>query len=62
MTDDPTKRGPQDRSRISLNEDYEVGYWTNALGVTSEQLREAVAQVGNSAEKVREFLRKQQAA
>jgi hypothetical protein len=27
MADDPTKRGSQDRSRINLNEDYEVRYW-----------------------------------
>jgi hypothetical protein len=28
MTDDPSKRGPQERNRISLSEDYEVRYWT----------------------------------
>ncbi len=28
MADDKTKRGPADRSRINVNEEYEVRYWT----------------------------------
>jgi len=32
-------RGPQDRSRISLNEEWEMRYWTKALGVTEDRLR-----------------------
>ena len=32
MSDDKTKRAPQDKTRISLNEDYEVRYWTKRLG------------------------------
>jgi hypothetical protein len=62
MADDPTKRGSQDRSRINLNEEYEVRYWSNTLGVTPERLREVVNQVGNSVEKVRERLGKETAA
>jgi hypothetical protein len=34
MADDPTERGPQDRSRINLSEDYEVRYWTEKLKVS----------------------------
>lgn len=58
MSDDKTKTGPQDASRISLSEDYEVAYWTEALGVTREGLERAVGQVGNSAEAVRAFLQR----
>jgi hypothetical protein len=57
MSDDKTNRGPADRSRINLSEDYEVQYWTKQLGVTEERLQEAVAAVGSSADKVREYLR-----
>jgi hypothetical protein len=39
MADDPSKRGPQDRSRINVNEPHEVRYWTQTLGVTEAQLR-----------------------
>lgn len=58
MADDQSNRGPQDRARISMSEDYEVRYWTEALGVTKEELQRAVDQVGNGADAVREFLKK----
>ncbi|MEN5158602.1 MULTISPECIES: DUF3606 domain-containing protein [Achromobacter] len=58
MSDDLSKRGPQDRSRINVNEPHELRYWTQALGVTEAQLREAVKTVGPSATAVREHLGK----
>lgn len=58
MGDDTKNTGSPDRDRISLGEDYEVRDWCESLGVTEQQLRDAVAEVGNSAEKVREYLRR----
>ncbi|CAG5069034.1 hypothetical protein DYBT9623_01768 [Dyadobacter sp. CECT 9623] len=58
MADDKTKRGPADSSRINVNEDYEVAYWTEALGVSQDKLTEAVNSVGTSANAVREYLNK----
>ncbi|MCU6616207.1 DUF3606 domain-containing protein [Achromobacter sp. 77] len=58
MSDDLSKRGPQDRSRINVNEAHELRYWTQALGVTEAQLRDAVKAVGPSATAVREHLGK----
>lgn len=58
MADDKTKTGGQDRKRINLNEDYEVRDWTKSLGVTEQQLRDAVKAVGDSVDKVREHLKK----
>jgi hypothetical protein len=55
MTDDTTQEG-HDRTFIELNELYEIRNWTNSLGVTEVELREAVAAVGASAEKVRSYL------
>lgn len=55
MSDDKDKTA-QDRHFINLGEHYEVRDWTNSLGVTEAQLREAVAAVGSSADKVREYL------
>ena len=57
MADDKSKKGPQDRSRISLNEDYEVRYWCKKFGVTPDKLREAVEKVGNSADAVEKELK-----
>jgi Protein of unknown function (DUF3606) len=56
MADDLGNRGAQDRARINLNEAHEVTYWTEALNVSEEQLRTAVAAVGVGAEAVRQFL------
>jgi hypothetical protein len=58
MADDMNNRGPQDRARISLGEEHEVRYWTQALGVTREQLAAAVQAVGSSADRVRAHLGK----
>ncbi|WP_286897668.1 MULTISPECIES: DUF3606 domain-containing protein [Achromobacter] len=58
MSDDLSKRGPQDRSRINVNETHELRYWTQELGVSETQLRDAVKAVGPSATAVREHLRK----
>jgi Protein of unknown function (DUF3606) len=57
MSDDRSKRGPQDRSRISLSEDYEVRYWSEKFGVSKERLAEAVKKVGNSAAAVEKELK-----
>ena len=58
MADDKTKKGPADSSRININEDYEVEYWSDALCVTKDDLAEAVKQVGTSAKAVRDYLDK----
>ncbi len=58
MSDDKKNRGEPDRSRIALNEDYEVRYWTQELGVSVAKLQEAVQAVGHSADKVREYLKR----
>ena len=55
-----TERGAQDRARINVNEDHEVRYWTQALKVSEEKLREAVAAVGVSADAARQQLGKPQ--
>jgi hypothetical protein len=56
MSDNLHNRGPQDRSRISLTEKWEVQYWTKELGVTEEQLEQAVKAAGHSVNAVRQHL------
>jgi hypothetical protein len=58
MADDLKDRGAQDRARINVNEEHELRYWTKALGVSEQELRDTVARVGVSAEKVRQALGK----
>ncbi|HBF50351.1 MAG TPA: DUF3606 domain-containing protein, partial [Massilia sp.] len=45
MSDNTQDRGQQDRSRINVHEDYEVRHWTEALGVSKEELEKAVKAV-----------------
>ncbi|SIO56458.1 Protein of unknown function [Bradyrhizobium erythrophlei] len=54
--DNLTKKDQPDRSKINMHEDYEVKYWTKELGVTREQLQEAIDKVGNSASAIRKEL------
>ena len=56
MADDRTKQGPQDRSRVNIQEPYEVEYWSKKFGVSPEVLRSAVEKVGPMASKVEEAL------
>jgi uncharacterized protein DUF3606 len=56
MADDPSKRGSHDRFRINIKEAYEVHYWAEALGVSEETLRSAVAEAGPMVDDVKEHL------
>jgi hypothetical protein len=58
MADNKNKTGTPDNDLISLSQAYEVRDWCKSLGCTETQLRAAVAAVGNSARKVREYLAK----
>lgn len=58
MTDDRKNTGSPDRDRINVNEDYELQYWTKALGVSADELRAAVKAVGPTAAAVRKHLGK----
>jgi hypothetical protein len=59
MADDRTNRGPQDRARVNISEDYEVRYWSEKWSVSAESLKAAVAKVGSSANAVAKELGKQ---
>ena len=56
MTDNTADRGPQDRSRISLSQDFEVRYWSQRFGIDEAALRNAVEDVGPSVEAVEQYL------
>jgi hypothetical protein len=58
MPDDLTKVAAPDRSKIAMDEQHEVKYWTRHLGVTREELQRAVDRVGHSAAAVRKQLGK----
>jgi len=56
MSDNLKASAPQDASRISLTEDWEVRYWTKSLGVSRERLDQLVREHGHSADAVKKAL------
>jgi len=57
MSDDRDDRGVPDRDRINVNQDYEVRYWSTRFGVTPDQLKDAVREVGPGVDVVEQRLR-----
>lgn len=58
MADDKNDRGPADRTRVNVHEDYEVQYWSKKFDVSADQLRAAVDKVGVMAADVEKQLAK----
>jgi hypothetical protein len=52
MADDRSKQGAQDRARVSAQEGYEVDYFARKHGITAQQARELIAEVGNDRAKL----------
>jgi predicted DNA-binding protein YlxM (UPF0122 family) len=57
MADNKNTRDGRDRSRVSGSEDYELQHIAEKLNVSREEVRRAIEQVGNSREKIEEYLR-----
>ena len=57
MADDRTQRSGQDRSRINVNQDYEVRDWAKKFGVSPDELKKAVQAVGDRADEVEAHLK-----
>lgn len=58
MSDDLSKRRPQDAAKINIHESYEVRDWCKKFGCTEAELKAAVKAVGVSAAAVRKHLGK----
>lgn len=50
MADDPRKEDNRDRSRVSGSEDYEVRYFAEQNGISTEQARDLIRRFGNDRE------------
>lgn len=56
MADDLGSSANPDRDRINVNEDWEVRDWAQKFRVSEDELRQAVKQVGDRADAVRQHL------
>ena len=58
MADNKNSRGSRDRDRVAGNQEHEVRYLAEKLNVSTEEVKKAIEKVGNSREKLEEYLRK----
>jgi hypothetical protein len=56
MADDLKQTGRQDDARINVEQDHELSYWSEKLGVSREQLRKAVQAAGPMVKDVQRHL------
>ena len=56
MADDLKQTGRQDDARINVNQDHEVSYWSRELGISPNELRQAVETAGPMVKDVRQHL------
>ena len=52
MADDKSDRGAQDRARVSGEEGYEVEYFARKHGITPQQARDLIKEIGNDRKKL----------
>jgi hypothetical protein len=56
MADDPKQTGKPDDQRINADEDHELAYWSEKLGVSRDELRKAVQAAGPMVKDVQRHL------
>lgn len=56
MADKPKETVRQDDARIDIEQDHDLSYWSEKFGVSRDELRSAVAEVGPQVRNVREHL------
>ena len=59
MSDDKTKANGQDRKRIDVSQAYELRDWSKKFGVSPDELKAAVRAVGDRADDVEKFLKRE---
>lgn len=52
MADDKSKKGKQDRSKVSGSENYEIQYFKDKLGVSTQAVTGAIRATGSNDRKV----------
>lgn len=57
--DDKSKTRPLDSSKVNINEDYELQYWTKKFNVSAEELKEAVKKAGVSVDALTIYFKNQ---
>jgi hypothetical protein len=56
MSSYKTDSGPVDRTRINMNDPFEVRYWSKKLGISGSQLKAVASKVGEETNAIRQEL------
>ena len=48
MADDKSKRGSEDRAKVSLSEQYEVAYFADRHGLSQQDAKKIISEAGSS--------------
>lgn len=56
MLDNLDRRKPEDPTKINIHQQWELNFWTNELGVTETELKNAVRVVGSMVKDVKKYL------
>ncbi len=56
MVDDLKRKTPEDPTKINVNQPWELDYWANKLGVTTQRLIAAVKAVGPMVAAIKRYL------
>jgi hypothetical protein len=59
MSDKPKQYGEEAGQRIDMSQERECHYWSEALGISPDQLKDAVGKVGPMVRNIRRLLRSQ---
>ena len=57
----PKNRDYGDKTRIDLNQSYQVAFWMERFGISQEELGKAVSAAGELAKKVEAYLKSKDA-
>ncbi|MGE5519712.1 MAG: DUF3606 domain-containing protein [Candidatus Dadabacteria bacterium] len=57
MADNKDLRSSQDRSRVAGNEEYELRYMAEKMGVSTDEIRKAIEEVGNDRSKLEDYFK-----
>jgi hypothetical protein len=56
MPDNLDRQKPEDPTKINIHQQWELNFWTNELGVTETELKNAVREVGPMVKDVKKHL------
>ena len=56
MVDDLKRKRPEDPTKINVNQDWELDYWSKELKISKDKLKKIVDRVGPSVKKVKDCL------